>query len=124
MHPKILERRGRVISEKCAEIDQDIKDVSAAVARRVRLAGELCIGAEEAEALEKQFQASVCYVIEVPATSEDGRRARRELVKKLMDLDEYISSILRAPWARNEIVASCLENLEQCRQALDGFRIK
>lgn len=122
MHPRILERRGRVLSEKCAEIDQDIKDVSAAVARRVRLAGELCIGIEEAEALERQFHASVCCVIEVPATSEEGTRARRELIKKLMELDDYISSLLRAPWARSEIIANCRKNLDRCRQDLDRIK--
>lgn len=124
MHPKILERRGRVLSEKCAEIDRDIKDVSAAVARRVRLAGELCLGLEEAEALERQFQASVCYVIEVPATSEEGARARRELIRKLMELDDYISSLLRAPWARSESIANCRRNLDRCRQDLDGIKLR
>ncbi|MBS1164579.1 MAG: hypothetical protein H6R00_604 [Proteobacteria bacterium] len=113
-----------MLSEKCAEIDRDIKDVSAAVARRVRLAGELCLGLEEAEALERQFQASVCCVIEVPATSEEGARARRELIRKLMELDDYIGSLLRAPWARSESIANCRQNLDRCRKDLDGIKLR
>lgn len=123
MHPKILERRGRVLSKQCAEIDREIKRVSTAVARRVRLAGELCIGEVEAEALERQFQASVCYVIEVPATSEEGRRARRELIKKLMELDDYIGSLLQASWVRSELIESCHKNLDRCRRVLDGIKL-
>lgn len=124
MHPKFLERRKFVLSEQLAEVDREIRAASVIIARRVQLAGSLCVGDDEAKVLEKQFQASVDFVIKIPALSEDGRLARRELINKLMELDDYLDSLFRSPWATTELVSRCQRNLSKCRDGLERIRAR
>lgn len=122
MHPKIQERRGAVLSRQVAEVDRDINAVCLSLARRVRLAGALCIGHEEADSLERQFQMSVDYVIRIPATSEEGRIARRALIQKLVELEDYIESLFRTTWAKAELNSRSRRELYTCRQNLDPIK--
>lgn len=124
MHPKILERREFVISEQLAEVDRELRAISVAMARRVYLAGSLCVGEDEAKVLEKQFQASVDFVIKTPALSEDGRLARRELITRLTELDDYLDSLFRSPWATTELVSRCRRNLNKCRDGLEQLKAR
>lgn len=124
MHPKILERREFVLSEQLAEVDREIRSVSVTIARRVQMAGSLCVGEDEAKILEKQFQASVDFVIKIPALSEDGRVARRELINKLIELDDYLDSLFRSPWATTELVSRCQQNLSKCRDGLERIKAR
>lgn len=124
MHPKILERREFVLSEQLAEVDREIQAASVILARRVQLAGSLCVGEDEARVLERQFQASVDFVIRIPALSEDGRLARRELINKLMELDDYLDSMFRSPWAMSELVSRCQRNLNKCRDGLERMKAR
>lgn len=113
MHPKILERHRAVLSEQFAQVDHDIEAVCASLAQRVRLAGALCIGEEEAKSLEKQFQASVNYIIRIPGTSEEGRMARRELIRKLAELADYLEALLSSPWAKAEMESRSQQGADQ-----------
>lgn len=124
MHPKILERREIVISQQLAEVDREIRATSVAIARRVQLAGSLCVGEDEAKVLEKQFQASVDFVIKIPALSEDGRLARRELINKLIELDDYLDTLFRSPWATTELISRCRRNLNKCRDGLERIKAR
>jgi len=105
MHLKILESRDAVPSKYTYDVDLELRKISSSIARRVKLAGALCLGQEEAEILEGHFQAGVDYVIKIPATSEEGVHARRELIRKLIELEGYLDSLLCAPWVKTEIVA-------------------
>lgn len=122
MHPKIMKRRGLVISEQLAEIDRDIKAVANSIARRVRLAGVLCIGEQEADTLEDQFHESVEAVLDIPSISEAGRRGRRELIAKLVELEAYLDSLFSASWVTSELIARCRQNLDRCRSRLDRIK--
>ena len=105
MHPKILERRNAILSKCIYDVDLELKKVSTSIARRVRLVGSLCVGQEEAEILERQVQVGVDYVIKIPATSEEGIHARRELIEKLTELETYLDSLLHAPWVKSDFIA-------------------
>ncbi len=118
MHPKIKERRGTILSRQLAQVDRDIKAVCLSLAHRVRLAGSICLGEQEASLLERQFQASVDHVVRIPAASEDGRIARRELIGKLIELEDHLSAVLQAPWASAEM-ASRRGELDRFRHDLD-----
>lgn len=95
MHPKILERRGRVLSAVLTGVDLDIRSASASIGRRVRLAGGLCVSEEEAAALEALLRTSVDCVLDIPSATDSGRRARRELILRLIELDDYLDGLLR-----------------------------
>lgn len=105
MHPKLKERRGAILSRQLAQVDRDIRAVCHSLSHRVRLAGSICLGEQEARILERQFQASVDYVVKIPAVSEDGRVARRELIGKLIELEDYLSTMFRATWASEDVAA-------------------
>jgi hypothetical protein len=118
MHPKIKERRGAILSRQLAQVDRDIRAVCHSLAHRVRLAGSICLGEREAKLLETQFQASVDYVVKIPAASEDGRAARRALIGKLIELEDYLSTVFRAAWASGEMT-SWRSELDRFRHDLD-----
>jgi len=122
MHPKIRERHGAVLSKQLAQLDKDIKAVCISLAQRVRLAGSLCIGDEEAKSLEKQFQTSVECVLKIPAASEEGMFARRALLQKLTELEDFLDSLFRGASATSTM--SSRRNIDQCRQSLDQFKIR
>lgn len=104
------------MTAQLAEIDRDIKAVCASLAHRVRLAGSMCIGDEEAKHLERQFQNSVDYVIRIPATSEEGRIARRALIRKLAELEKYLESLFHTTWAKAELNSRSRRELYECRE--------
>lgn len=122
MHPKLFERRGAVLSDQLVQLDKDIKAVCISLAERVQLAGSLCIGDEEAKSLEKQFQTSVECVIKIPAASEEGMFARRALLQKLTELEDFLDSLFRGCSAKSAM--SSRQNLDQCRQSLDQFKLR
>lgn len=110
------------MTAQLAEIDRDIKAVCASLAHRVRLAGSMCIGDEEARHLERQFQSSVDCVIRIPATSEEGRIARRALIQKLVELEKYLDSLFHATWAKAELDSRSRRELYECRENLDRIK--
>lgn len=118
MHPKMKERRGAILSRQLAQVDRYITAVCHSLAHRVRLAGSLCLGDQEARILETQFQASVDYVVKIPAASEDGRAARRALIGKLIELEDYLSTVFRTAWANGEMT-SWRSELDRFRHDLD-----
>lgn len=122
MHPKIHRRRATVLTTQLAEFDRDLKDVCTSLAQRVRLAGSLCLGEEEAKSLERQFQISVDQVLRMPAASEDGRIARRALIQKLVELEKYLESLFHATLAKADLDARPQQELTECRQNLDRIK--
>jgi hypothetical protein len=122
MHPKLLKRRSAVLSKQLAQLDGDIKGVCSTLARRVRLAGALCLGEEKAESLERQFQTSVECVIRIPAISEEGRIARRALLEKLAELEDFLGSLSSNTSATLE--TNSRYDLERCRQSLDKVKVQ
>lgn len=126
MHPKIQERRGAVLSAHLSEIDRNIETACALLAHRVRLAGQLCLGEDGARQLERQFRLAVDYVVAIPAVSEEGRVARRDLIRKLGELEDYLATLFSAAWARQELDAGPDRGLDRLRQdasRLDDRRI-
>ena len=122
MHPKLLKRRSAVLSKQLAQLDGDINAVCITLAQRVRLAGVLCLGEEKAESLERQFQTSVECVIRIPATSEEGRIARRALLEKLSELEDFLDSLSRNTSPALE--TNSRYDLDRCRQSLDLVKVQ
>lgn len=122
MHPKIHRRRATVLTKQLAAFDRDLRAVCSSLAQRVRLAGSLCIGEEEAKNLERQFQLSVDQVIRIPAASEEGSFARRALIQKLVELETYLESLFHATWAKAELDSRSQRELYECRQNLDRIK--
>lgn len=123
MHPKIQKRRRDVLSAQFSDVDREVRAVCASLAQRIRLAGHLCIGSAEAKDLEGQFQSSIDYIIGIPTTSETGRTARHELIRKLVQLEDYLDSLLNTEWARSRTTAGHQQGLDLCRPSLDCLNI-
>lgn len=122
MHPKFMKRRSAVLSKQLAQLDKDIQAACITLAQRVRLAGALCLGEEKAEELEKQFQTSVDCVIRIPAISEEGRFARRALLQKLLELEDFLDTLSRNTLPKEE--ANSRYDLERCRLSLDQVKLQ
>ncbi|MBS1166198.1 MAG: hypothetical protein H6R00_2223 [Proteobacteria bacterium] len=122
MHPKFLKRRSAILSKQLAQLDGNIKMACITLAQRVRLAGALYLGEEKAESLERQFQTSVECVLRIPAISEEGMLARRALLEKLAELEDFLDSLPHNTFATPE--TNPRHDLERCRQSLDQVKVQ
>lgn len=119
MHPRFHERRGRVVSALLNEVDLEIRNASKSIGRRVRLAGSLCMGNEEADALQDLLRAGIDCVLGIPGTSESGRRSRRELIAKLIELDDYLNGLLHSIETAAKLVDGGRHGLDRSLRDLD-----
>lgn len=64
---------------------------------------------------------AVDYVVAIPAVSEEGRVARRDLIRKLGELEDYLATLFSAAWARKELGAGPDRGLDRVRQDASRF---
>jgi len=94
LHIKFQERRTTILLKMCADIDEKLKDFSASISKNIRISSSITQNEREAAGVERRIKLEVDKVMSVPAASIPGITLRRDLLRRLSRIRNYVDYIL------------------------------